>query len=833
MIADLWQDLRYAARNLRRKPAFAALLVTTLALGVGANVAIFSLVDAVLLRSLPVAEPDRLVLFSDGSARGRQLGPPPAWQGRIVLFSFPLYERLRDGAEGWGVAAQDSNVTSSIVRRPGSETDAGDSAKGRIVTSNFFEVLGVSAYRGRTFTASDHGAPGDNAIVVLAFDYWERRFGGDPELIGQNLTVNGAQYRVVGVTPPGFSGATVGGPADFWVNLSMAEAFTRAGSETQNHAYSWLQLFGRLGPGATLESAQANANVSLAPFLADHPEYDAAGPRRIELEAGATGFSEMRQQFREPLLVLMAGVALLLIIVCLNVSHLMLARAMSRQHEMSIRTALGATRARLARQLLTEGCLLAGLGAVGSVFATRWLMDGLLALALSDAAPSAFGLAIEPNERLLVFVVALVLGVALLLGLVPAWHASRSDLQQAMRSTSQAVTLGGARRRISRALMISQVAFSLVLLMSAGLLASSLAMLRAVPLGIDREQVLLAHVNLQAAGLPDERMRFLYEDLPRRLRELPGVRAASLSHPPVLGGRTGWTISFPGTDLPDKNFPLYFVTPDYFDVLGLRIVRGRGFTSTDSGDAPRVAVVNEMMAAKEFGGRDAIGQRIRLDETHDVEIVGVVSDARTHAVRQPLQSLFYLPATQPHGIPAKIDMSSLEVRGSGDPALLTEQVRRTVAEAQSGLPLLNVRTLSDQVDRTLVRERLLATLAIAFGLGALFLVAVGLYGVISQWATQRTRELGVRMALGATAGGVQWMVLRQALVLVLVGLGLGIPGALAAARLLQGVLFEVEPLDPVTLLEATVILLGVATFAAYLPARRASRIDPVIALRSE
>jgi hypothetical protein len=325
MIADLWQDLRYAARNLRQKPAFAALLVTTLALGVGANIAIFSLVDAVLLRSLPVGEPDRLVLFSDGAARGRQLGPPPAFQGRIVLYSFPLYERLRDGAEGWRVAAQDSNVTSSIVRRQSSETDAGDSAKGRIVTSNFFEVLGVSAYRGRTFASSDHDAAGASAIVVLAFDYWERRFGGDLELIGQNLTVNGAQYRVVGITPPGFSGATVGGPADFWVNISMAEAFTRSGSEVQNPDYSWLQLFGRLAPGATLESAQANANVSLAPFLAEHPEYATAGPRRIELEAGATGFSEMRQQFREPLLVLMAGVALLLIIVCLNVSHLMLA----------------------------------------------------------------------------------------------------------------------------------------------------------------------------------------------------------------------------------------------------------------------------------------------------------------------------------------------------------------------------------------------------------------------------------------------------------------------------------------------------------------------------
>jgi predicted permease len=355
-----------------------------------------------------------------------------------------------------------------------------------------------------------------------------------------------------------------------------------------------------------------------------------------------------------------------------------------------------------------------------------------------------------------------------------------------------------------------------------------------VPTGfVDEEHVLMAALDVRATGADDERARFLYGEIPRRLAALPGVVAASLSQPPVLGGNMGWQIRFPGTDLPPKGFAFYQITPGYFDTLGMRIVRGRGFRETDSRDAPRVAVVNEMMATKEFGGRDALGQRIQLDGEHDVEVVGVVSDVRSHAVQQPSQPLFYLPAAQPHGIPANIEPTSLEVRGTGDPALLTQQVRRAVAEAQSGLVLTDVRPFTEQVARSIVRERLLALLAGAFGLSALFLVAIGLYGVIAQWAAQRTRELGIRMALGATPAGVRWLVLRQALSLVLIGLGLGIPAAIGVSQLLQGLLFQVDPLDLRALSGSAFALAAVATFAAYLPALRASRVDPVTALRCE
>jgi predicted permease len=835
MIADLWQDLRFALRSLRIRPAFSATVVLTLALGIAANISIFSLVNAALLRPLPVRAPDELVLFSPGYVTGRQLGPgPTAVDGRVSLFPYPLYERLRAQTEGLSIVAQDSNLQQAVIRKPGvASDDAGESEPGRCVSANFFEVLGVPAYRGRTFQPEDDGAQDASPVVVLSHRLWQRRFESDPGLIGQPLAINGSPYTVIGIAPPEFSGANVGSPADFWVPMGMAQRFTRSGIDITVDEYSWLQLFGRLQPGASLESAQASADVNLQRYLTEDDRRTARGALRIELEPGATGLSTVRHNFRAPLLVLMTGVSLLLLIVCLNVSHLLLSRAMNRQHEMSIRTALGATRARLVRQLLTEGLVLAALGAVAGGLATRGLSDGLASLAASGPAIFRFDLETRADERVIAFGVALALGTALLLGLVPAWHALRHDLQQAMRATAQSVTSGRSRRRISRALMVAQVAFSLVLLVSAGLLASSLARLHEVPTGFDEEHVLMAALDVRATGVDDERARFLYEEIPRRLAALPGVVAASLSQPPVLGGNMGWQISFPGTDLPPKGFSFYQVTPGYFDALGMRLVRGRGFRDTDSRDAPRVAVVNELMADKEFGARDALGQRIRLDQEHDVEIVGVVSDVRSHAVQRPMQPLFYLPAAQPHGIPANIEPTSLEVRGTGDPALLTQQVRRAVAEAQSGLVLADVRPFSEQLARSIVRERLLALLAGAFGLSALFLVAIGLYGVISQWAAQRTRELGIRMALGATPEGVQWLVLRQALSLVLIGLGVGIPAAVAIAQLLRGLLFEVDPLDLPAMLGSALALAAVAALAAYLPARRASRVDPVTALRCE
>jgi predicted permease len=767
--------------------------------------------------------------------------------GRMVLFSYPLYERLRDQIEGLSTAAQDSVLVTSILRRQAASADDGQTAQGRCVSANFFEVLGVPALKGRTFEPNDDRAQDASPVLVLSHRFWQRRFDSDPTVIGEKLSVDGTRFVVVGIAPPGFHGASVGTPDDFWVPMGMANTFTRSGTDIHEHAYFALQLFGRLKPQASLHSAQASADVILKRYAAeqsdagqalegaDHLDRDRSRFRelRIELEPGATGLSTVRHAYREPLLVLMAGVGLLLLIVGLNVSHLLLARALNRKHEMTVRTALGATRARLVRQLLTEGFLLAGLAAAAAALVTDWLSEGLMALAARRTGHADFELELVADERVIAFAGAITLGTALVLGLVPVWHARSSDLQQAMGATAPSVTAGGARHRVAGALVAAQVGLSLVLLTAAGLLASSLSKLHEVPTGFDLEHVLQAGIDVQRVGVDEDRARVLYEDIPRRLAAEPGIVAASLSTPWVFGGGLGWTVSYPGTDRPMDNFPFYRVTPGYFDTLGLKIVRGRGFDHADNRDAPRVALVSQTMAEKEFGGSDAVGQLIRLDSVHDVEVVGVVSDARTRDVRQPLESMFYLPVAQPHGIPANLPPSGLLVRGHGDPALLTERVRRSVAEAHPGLAIMSVRPLSDQLDRMLVKDHLLALLAFGFGLSALLLVAIGLYGVISQWAAQRTREMGIRMALGATPRGVQWLVLRQALSLLLIGLGFGTVGALAVSRLLEGLLFQVEPLDWGVLVGASLALGAVAAFAAYLPARRASRVDPMHALRSE
>lgn len=843
MIADLARDLRFALRSLWLRPAFALLVVVTLGLGIGANVAIFGLVNAVLLRPLPVAEPRELALFSDGATLGRMVGTGPSSDGRLTLFSLPLYERLRAGMPGLALVAQDANLVPSILRRAGVAGAAGEAAAdGRGVSPGFFEVLGVPAHRGRVFGAEDGDAFAATPVLVLSHAFWARQYASDPALIGETLSVNGAAYTVIGVSPPGFRGVNPGDPADFWVLTGMTEPFTRYGSDRRTRDYWWLHLFGRLAPGATLASAQASANASLAAFMAEDPTRAGQAPLRIQLESGAQGFSWQRGELREPLLVLMSGVGLLLLIVCLNVSHLLLARAMARQHEISIRSALGATAGRLLRQLLTEGLVLGLLGAALGMIASLWLSDTLLALATSGNRPFRFELGFT-DPRVALFAVLLAIATALLLGVVPMWHASRADLQSAMRDSSRALASGGSRRRVSRLLLVSQVALSLVLLVAAGLLSSSLGQLRAVVMGFDAEHVLLGRLNLPMAGLGEERTRFLYEEIPRRIAALPGVRAASFSRPQVLGGRTQWGFERVGSGEPPRTFSFYLATSGYFDALGLRIVKGRGFAVTDGPDAPRVAVVNEALAARELGGQEAVGQRLRTQSIgltparpgmpDDIEIVGVVSDMRTQSVRASAEPVVYLPGAQSAFLRPGLTLSSLEVRSTGDPALLIAQVRQAIGEVQSGLPLLDEHTLSQQVEGTLLQERLLARLATGFGLGALFLVAVGLYGVISQWAGERTREIGVRMALGLSPIGVQWLVLRQAMSLVLIGLGLGIPAALAVAQLLRGLLFGISPLAVAELGWAVLLLVGVGALAAYLPAFRASRLDPVTALRHE
>jgi predicted permease len=836
---DLLQDLRYGARSWRRSPGFALLVVATLGLGIGGNAAIFRLLDAVLLRSLPVREPGRLVLLSEGLGRAQSALPPTTSEGRVGILSHPLYERLRaDSAAFAGLAAQDTMPTRATVHGPGGG-DEETEAEGHCVSANYFSVMGVTAAVGRSLLPEDETAPGANPVMVLSHAYWRRRFGGDPATVGRRLTVNGHSYEVVGVAAPGFVGSDNTRATDFWVPLTMQPALTRAESRLGRRDTWWLVGIGRLAPGVGAAIAQASVNVILQRHLADDPSLEretvARQAARIELAPGARGVSDVRRALRDPLLLLMAGVGLLLLIVGLNVSHLLLTRAVQRQREMSIRRALGASHGRLIRQLSTEGLLLAALGGGAALLVGAWLSDGLLALAVSGGAPLG-RLELGDGTRVAVFTALLTLAAAALLGVVPSWRAARADLPQALGAVSHALAGGRSRRLTSRLLLASQVAFSLVLLVGAGMLWQTLDKLRTTVKGFDEEHLLLVDLGIRQVQIGEAEALVLYDQLLQRLAALPGVRGASLSRFRVLDG-AGARERILVANVPSPlSVEINTVTPGYFDSVGMRLSSGRGFTPGDRANAPKVVVVNEALARQLLGEQDpwrALGRRFRFDPMPDLpreelEVVGVVADARTGALRASTRPTVYMAVAQTFRF-----LGSLEVRAMGDPALLADGVRQAVRAVHPGLPVRFARTMREQVDRSLMAERLVATLASGFGLAALLLVSFGLYGVISQLTAQRTREIGVRMALGATRAAVRAMVLRQAFATVLAGVLVGLPASMAVAHSLRGLLYGISPLDPATLTLSTLVMFAVATLAVYLPARRASRVDPMVALRQE
>jgi predicted permease len=833
ILGDLGQDLRYAARSFRRSPGFTALVVLSLGLGIGANAAIFSLLDAVLLRAVPVPEPDSLVIFAQG--RGRTEAP---MRGRVDLVPHELYQRLRSDGAFSGVAAQDSAATSAVVHWRG-EPDSTESnhALRTWVSGNYFDVLRLHALLGRTLQPTDD-LPGAAPVVAISHRYWTRRHGADPAIVGARVSVNGRPHTVVGVMPPGFTGLDMRMLTDLWVPIASMQSDFNSDRAVlvDKRETRWLLPLGRLAPGVTRDAAQAGVNLTLAQYLADDPrlatKVEERRSTRFRLDPGAQGISIFRQSFRRPLLILMGGVGLLLLIVYLNIAHLLLARTVARQREMSVRTAVGASRARLVRQLLTEGLLLSLLGAGVGLGMMRWMSDGLVRLATS--ASRFVVVDVRLDGRVLAFTAVLALVSAALLGLLPARQVTGLDVQQTLRATSAGA--GGARRLGSQLLLASQVAFSLVLLVGTGLLAGTLRNLRGIERGVDQEHVLVMWVSTEFSGLEQPRTLALQDEILRRVRALPGVREASLSFAAdaLLGGGIHQTITLP--DGVPHRAPFAAVTPSYFETVGLRLLAGRPFTTDDRAGGPPVAIINQALARELFGAENPVGQRFvqasdalsRRMDSRSVEVVGMLRDAGTTDLRGESQPMAYTPAAQSPNF-----VGELEVRTAGDPGRLGEQIRRVVLEIQPGLPVRNIRSLQVELDRVLWRERLLAALSTGFGLTALFLVSLGLYGVISQWSGQRTREIGVRMALGATAGGVRWLVLRRALLLVLAGVAVGLPAAMAGAHLLQAMLFGIQPIDPITLGGAALILVTVTLVAAYLPARRASRIDPVAALRSE
>jgi predicted permease len=840
---NLWKDLRFAWRMLVGKPGFTSVAVLTLALGIGANTAIFSLFDTVLLRSLPVREPARLVFFTHVTGEGTSDGDPPT--GPWKLYSFESYQYLTQQPLPFAsIAAVRSGEDTVSVRMAATGADAKPQRElVHLVSGNYFETMGVSAMLGRTLDSSDD-APNAAAVAVVSYPYWKRSLGASPDAVGKVVILNDLPVTIVGVTPPEFFGERVRRPVDYWVPLHFQPQIElRPSMLTQNNFY-FLALIGRLKPAATRQQAQAAATLALRQFLTAKEGSKLSADRRaqignssVELVDGAAGVSYLRELYSEPLHVLLCVVGLVLLIACANVGNLLLARAAARRTEIAVRLALGATRARLIRQLLTESILLAAIGAGCGICMASWAVNTLLAL-VAKSSP------LEPHldAPVLFFTVGVTLLAGILFGLAPALFARRVDLVTAIKAGSRSVAGEYSPRRFgtSQVLVVAQIAVSLVLLVGASLLARSLMNLEQLPLGFDQQHVLIAAVNPRLAGYKPENAAAYYQKLYERLEALPGIRAATLAgYTPFSGSRWYQDPNIQGYDpKPKENMETETVDvgPDYPTAAGMTLLQGRAIGPRDGPGAPLVVMVNETFVHRFLGTGNPIGRRLGFEGSKsaaDYEIIGVLADARF----DPPAEASAIDPTVFAALLQDKDQSALsaevELRTVGDPGAAAGELRQAIAEVDPNVPISGVQTLSAQIAKNFDTQRLATRLVGFFGGLALLLACVGLYGVVSQGVARRTNEIGVRMALGAEGSDVLHMVLRETLVMLLIGLAIGIPTSLAAAKLISSQLFEVQASDPVSLLLGVVILAAVSALAGLLPARRAARMDPVMALRYE
>ena len=806
LAGDAWQDLLYAARMLRRNPGFAAAAVLTLALGIGANTAIFSLVDAVLLRTLPVADPERLVLVATTNARGEARGN----------FSYPQFAYLREHADP--VAKVFAYAPIQLNLSAGDLTDA---PAGLVVSDNYFSVLGVEPAIGRGFVAADE------AVAVLSHRFWQTRFSGDPAIVGRSVLVNGLPITVVGVAPKRFFGVVIGESPDIFVPLAGSDRLRPGAPRLPMQNGFWLAVLARVQPGVAAPQAAERVNIvyqqaideagaAIRPNLARYLR-----ERRVVLSPGARGRRGIGEEFRTPLLILMTVVCLVLLIACANVANLLLARAAARRREIAIRLALGAGRLRLLRQFLTESLVLSAAGGTLGLLFALWSSRAVTVFFANRFVDTTL------DARVLTFTLVTSVLSGLLFGVAPALRSSRADVADAFRG--ETLQDGrGSRLRLGRFLVAGQVGIALVLLIGAGLFIRTLGNLRAMDPGFRGADVLLATLNPGLSRYTAERTSSIYADLLQRVAAMPGVRSAGIADAPLLGGSfiDGFSVEGSGQSAETS---VRIVGPKFFETMGIAIRRGREFSPDDRPTTAKVAIVNETIARKYFDGTDPIGRRIEILGEKNVEIVGITGDTKYRALRAPVPNTVYLVMDQSRWSGGE---RTLHVRTAGDPAAMVAAVRAQVHALDRNLPV-KVEPFSDLVDEDLAQERLVATLSGFFGGVALLLTAVGLYGVISYSTGRRTREIGIRMSLGARRAALVWMVLRDCLILVACGIGSGLIATYWLSRFVTRQLFEVTPADPATLALATMFLITVATLAAYLPARRASRVDPMVALRHE
>jgi predicted permease len=834
-IENLWQDLRYSLRMLIKSPAFTLVAVISLALGIGANTAIFSLMDVVMLRSLPVDEPGQLVLFGPGRMVGSTGSLP---DGSTQLFSYSFYRSFSQKNQVFSSVTAVNSVefsTHGTLAGQGRET-----MRAALVCGNYFSLLGINPDRGRVLTEADDQTPGSGAVAVASYSWWQRH-GNDPAAVGKQVHIEGTDYTIVGIAPPGFFGTTVGALPDFWIPLSMEKEISPGWNGLTDKWFQSLYLIARLKPGVTAEQATANTNLIFKQYIRGEyldqspSQKDLAGLQQahIELTSAARGISRMRVEFSLPLEILAAIAGLVLLIACANLASLLLARGASRAREFAMRMAIGATRSRIIRQLLTESFVLALLGAALGV-ASAWKASHLL-LTMAWHSTEAAAMNVSPDLRVLGFTLVLTIFTALLFGMTPAIRATRLDLNGSLK---QSRTTAGPSSRFSlaRGLIVVQIALSLVLLAGASLFLRSLVNLTKVDTGFNKQNVLVLSLDEYSAGLPeDARLVNLQQRIEDRVQAIPGVHAASFSMFTFNQGIWSDDITVQGIPRSPANShdALFNVVGNgFFSTMSLPIFAGRGFDSTDKIDSPKVAVINQTMAQMYFPDSSPIGHRFGfgddLSHSGDFEIVGVVKNAKYAGLQEDPAAAIYFPYTQHVQY-----FGNLLLRYSGGAGQVIPAVRSAIAEANPNVLVNATSTLTQQVEESTSNQRLIAKLSSFFGVLAAFLVCIGIYGLLSYAVARRTSEIGVRMALGARRSNVLWLILREILVLVAVGIAIGVPLALEGNRLVSKLLYGLSPADPASLFAAIAMLAAVALLAGYLPARRASRVEPTVALRCE
>jgi predicted permease len=828
---SFFQDTAYGIRSMGRSKALTAVALLSLALGIGANTAIFSLLDAVLLRSLPVKDPQRLVLLGTADWDGIT-----DYYGATELYSYPFYRELQKQNMVFSDTSAILSLRNDIHGFIGNET-ASVPMKVQTVSGTYFATLGVEAEMGRMLNEADDNSEGDHPVAVVSDAWWKRAMGKDSAVLGRTLKLGDAVFTIVGIAPAEFFGTSVGEAPDVWVPLSMLKSVPPRWDVYKDNFSASLYIVGRLKPGVTVEQATANVNVLFRQILSrftdrkpTQRELKDLNNAHVPLTPMATGIARLRRHFSEPLQLLMGIVALVLLIACTNIANLLLARSTGRAREIAVRQALGARRGRIVRQLMTESLILAlAGGAMGVAFA---MGASRLLLRMVSSGPEVTPLNVGLNTTVLLFTLGITAVTALLFGTIPAFRATRMELTKTLKE-GRGMVKGGTKNLLARAMVVLQVALSLVLVVGASLFLRSLINLTSVDTGFNRENVLRMQIDPGSVGYKGDepRLASLYREIEERVSALPGVHAASFSAFVFHEGSWNGVITVPGMPVSyGADVRHNVIGNSYFATMQIPMVAGRTFGPQDTATSQQVAIISERMAKTLFPPGPLVGKSYYVGDVNDppVRIVGIVKDVRSASLDENDDAVDYIPYTQ-----RKDYINDFSVRYTGDFHAIADAVQKTIHSVDRSLPITDVTTLDEQVARSVTNQRVVAQLSIFFGLLAVFLSCIGIYGLMSYIVSQRTSEIGIRMALGAPQSNVSWLVLREIAVMVLVGIAIGVPATFVGGRLVTHMLFGLKDNDPASIALAVGVLLIVGLIAGYFPARRASRVDPMVALRYE